>query len=328
MTLVDVHTHFVPSAFPSAPSEESRWPCVCHAGDPSSHADVMIDGKVFRKIDSRSWEAERRLADMERSGVTRQVLSPMPELLSYWFKPQVGLAMCRHMNNEVADMVVSHPNHFSGMGIVPLQDPELAARELAAIKAAGLSAVEVGSNINGQYLGDARFAEFLAEAERCDLSVFVHALHPVGADRLQEFPDLVPFAGFPLDTALCAITLIRAGVLDRHPGLRIGFSHGGGAIVPLAHRLGKGADVTGNFDGQLSRTPIEYAREFYYDNLVYDPGYMAYLAESFAPGKVFSGTDYPYLIMDSNPGSAIEAAGLEADLAVRWQAAHTFLKIE
>ena len=53
--------------------------------------------------------------------------------------------------------------------------------------------------------------------------------------------------------------------------------------------------LTGNFDGLLSRKPIEYAREFYYDNLVYDPGYMAYLAESFAPGRVFSGTGYPYI---------------------------------
>ena len=287
----------------------------------------MIDGKVFRRIDSRSWDAERRIADMAHSGVTRQVLSPMPELLSYWFKPAAGLAMCRHMNDETAAMVASHPEHFSGMGIVPLQDPEIAAKELAAIKSAGLSAVEVGSNINGHYLGDARFAEFLAEAERCDLAVFVHALHPVGADRLQEFPDLVPFAAFPLDTALCAITLIRAGVPVRHPGLRIGFSHGGGAIVPLAHRLGKGADVMGNFDGLLSRKPVDYAREFYYDNLVYDPGYMAYLAESFAPGRVFSGTDYPYLIMESDPDCAIAAAALENDASVRWQAAHAFLKL-
>ena len=327
MSLIDVHSDFVPREFPVAPTGENRWPCMCHAGAGSAQADVMIDGNVFRSIDSRSWDAERRITDMERSGVTRQVLSRMPELLSYWFKPDVGLTMCRHMNDEIARMVAFHPQHFSGMGIVPLQNPELAARELAAIKAAGLSAVEVGSNINGHYLGEARFAEFLAEAERCDLAVFVHALHPAGADRLQAFPDLVPFAGFPLDTAMCAITLIRAGIPERYPGLRIGFSHGGGAIIPLAHRLGKGADLMDNFDGLLSRKPVEYAREFYYDSLVYDPGYMAYLAESFAPSRVFSGTDYPYIIMEDDPKGAIEAAGLKNDASVRCQAAHAFLNI-
>jgi aminocarboxymuconate-semialdehyde decarboxylase len=291
-------------------------------------AEVMIDGKAFRRIDSRSWAAERRIADMEEADVTRQVLSPMPELLSYWFDSAAGLAMCRHMNESIAEVVAGHPDSFSGMGIVPLQDPALAASELAAIRSLGLCGVEVGSNVNGSYLGEARFSEFLAEMERLDLALFVHALHPIGADRLDGFRELIPFSAFPLDTALCAMTLIRAGIPDRFPRLRIGFSHGGGAIIPLAHRLGKGAEVTGNFDGVLNKRPVDYAREFYFDNLVYDPGYLAYLAGEFAPGRVFCGTDYPYLIMEVDPAGAISAAQVVDDESIRWQAAKAFLKLQ
>jgi len=40
-----------------------------------------------------------------------------------------------------------------GLGIVPLQDPDLAAKELAHIKSLGFPGVELGSNVNGKSLG-------------------------------------------------------------------------------------------------------------------------------------------------------------------------------
>ncbi len=323
MTLIDVHSHFVPEHFPPAPPEESRWPCMCHHG--AGQADVMIAGKNFRSVDARSWAATRRIDDMARAGVTCQVLSPMPELLSYWFAAEHALDFSRYINEQIATVVAQHPQHFRGMGMVPLQDPEMAAGLLAEIKSAGLSAVEVGSNVNGRYLGDPLFDEFLKEAQRLDLALFVHALHPIGAERLQAYAELVPFAAFPLDTALCAMTLIRAGVPERMPDLRVGFSHGGGAVIPLAHRMDKGAQVTAQFQGELSRPPSAYAREFFFDSLVYDVGYLRYLCE-FAPGQVFCGTDYPYLIMDGEPQTVIVGAGDTPDL--RYGAAQKFLRLD
>ncbi|HIE82623.1 MAG TPA: amidohydrolase [Dehalococcoidia bacterium] len=332
--MIDVHTHVVPKHIPALVSGiEPRWPSVCSGGcntsphEPVELATVTIAGKSFREIDHRSWDSDIRLADMDATGIERQALSPMPELLSYWFSAEAGHEMCKWMNHTIANMVAEHPGRFSGLGIVPLQDPALAAKVLTDIKSAGLAGVEIGSNINGFLLGDARFEEFFAEVERLDLSIFVHALHPIGAERLESFPDLIPFAAFPLDTALTAISLIRAGVPERHPNLRLGFSHGGGAIVPLSHRLGQGANVTYNFSGTLSKRPIEYAAGFFYDNLVYDSGYMAYLANEFAPGQFFCGTDYPYSIMETDPERVINTASLLDEASLRHGAAKRFLNI-
>ena len=328
MDLVDVHAHVVPHHFPESPQagDEPRWPCMCH--EPGNQADVQIAGRSFRKIDHRSWDTAVRIADMDEAGVARQALSPMPELLSYWFEPAVGLEMCRWMNATLAEMVAFQPARFSALGIVPLQDPSLASTELARLKQDGFAGVELGSNINGVYLGDPQFADFFAEAERLELAVFIHALHPTGADRLQQMRDVIPFAAFPVDTALCAMSLIRAGIPERHPNLRLGFSHGGGAVIPLAHRLGKGADVSNGFDGTLTRSPASYAADFFYDNLVYDAGYLSYLANVFAPGQVFVGTDYPYAIMETDPAGFVASAPLEDAESVRFGAAHRFLGIE
>jgi aminocarboxymuconate-semialdehyde decarboxylase len=298
MELIDVHAHVVPRAFPQAPGNNPRWPCMEHTSP--THARVMIAGKSFRELDDRSWSVARRIADMDSAGVTRQALSPMPELLSYWFAPADGLEMARWMNHSIAEMVAAAPSRFSGLGIVPLQDPALAAKELSRLAADGFCGAELGSNVNGTVLGDTQFHEVYAEAERLGLAIFVHALHPIGGDRLQSFPDLVPFTAFPLDTALSAISLIRAGVPQRYPGLRIGFSHGGGAIVPLVHRLAQGWRVTDGFNGALPEPPHVYASRFFYDSLVYDCSYLEHLASVFAPGQIVGGTDYPYAIMETD----------------------------
>lgn len=309
--LIDVHAHVVPSTFPDNPSPatNARWPCVlCKSAD---DATVMIADQPFRAIDSRSWDTARRIADMDASSVKMQALSPMPELLSYWFTPTDGLAMARWMNHSIAAMVAAAPTRFSGLGIVPMQDPALAANELARIKSDGFRGVEIGSNINGVVLGDPRFDEFYAEAERLDLAIFVHALHPIGADRLTTMPDLIPFAAFPLDTALSAISLMRAGVTERYPRLRFGFSHGGGAIVPLTHRLQQGWQLANGFNGAMPQPPKVVAQRFFYDSLVYDQGYLRHLARDFAPGQVFGGTDYPYAIMETQLQSFLRG---EADV--------------
>jgi aminocarboxymuconate-semialdehyde decarboxylase len=328
MDLIDVHSHIVPQRFPDNPSPatNSRWPCM-HARN-ATEAAVMIGDKPFREIDSRSWEVSRRIDDMDRDRVSMQALSPMPELLSYWFAPSDGLEMARWMNHTIASMVSAAPKRFAGLGIVPLQDPALAAAELGRLQRDGFSGIEIGSNVNGVVLGDRRFDEFYAEAERLNLAIFVHALHPIGADRLQAFPDLVPFAAFPLDTALTAISLMRAGVPQRHPNLRIGFSHGGGAIVPLTHRLAQGWKVTNGFGGAMQEPPMYYAQRFFYDSLVYEPGYLRHLVGEFAPGQVFGGTDYPYAIMETQLRDFLTSAETVHRASLFNGAAKRFLALE
>lgn len=320
--VIDVHSHVVPANFPANPSPDSnpRWPCMCLRD--VDHGVIEFAGKAFRELDARSWHVGRRIEDMDRDGIAAQALSPMPELLSYWFSAADGLALARHVNHQIAEMVARAPTRFHGLGMVPLQDVALACAELARLKADGFRGVQLGSNINGVMPGDARFEEFYAECERLDLALFVHALHPVGAERLQDFPDLVPFAAFPLDTGLAAMHLIRAGVLERHPQLRVGFSHGGGAVIALTHRLKQGWLASDGFNGLLPHAPLHYAARCYYDSLVYDAGYLRYLMTEFAPGQVFAGTDYPYAIAQQDLVGFLKLA--DAESAAR-SAAQAFL---
>ena len=111
---VDVHTHFVPEVLPAMADRfgGDRWPitkCVCGA---PHHKQVMISGKNFRTITDQCWSPERRMTDMDQEEVTIQVLSPMPELLSYWFKAEDTLEYSRYINSELSKFIENDPKSF------------------------------------------------------------------------------------------------------------------------------------------------------------------------------------------------------------------------
>src|SRR5690606_14385549 len=195
-----------------------------------------------------SWDVGRRIEDMDRDGVSVQVLSPMPELLSYWLDLEAAKVVCTHSNAQIAEMMAAAPTRFMGLGAVPLQDPEAAANMLPQLQNDfGFKGVEIGSNIDGRMLGDPCFDVFWRAAEDLGMAVFVHALHPVAVKSIGASPLYNAFAGFPIDVAMAAASLIISGTLTRFPKLRIGFSHGGGALGSILGRLDKGWDAANHY---------------------------------------------------------------------------------
>lgn len=309
--MIDMHTHIVPANFPAYPGREKNhgWPCMqCGGG----HRTVMIGNKPFREVTDNTWNISRRLEDMAKEGVDRQVLSPMPELLSYWFSVDDALAFGRHINGTIAEMVVAAPQKFYGLGMVPLQDPERAAREVRSLKYEyGLVGVEVGSNINGVAMGDHRFDPFFAALQEEDMCLFVHALHPT-RERLYGPPLMEALVAFPNENGLGIAAFIANGVLDRFPRLRIAFSHGGGSFPMILPRLQHGWNTSKPLRESIPRSPTEVARQFWYDTLVYSEPAVAYLMEVYGKSQLMIGTDYPFVIRDSHPGSQLDGLGLSA----------------
>ena len=314
MPVIDVHNHIVPENFPATPSARCAacWPSMKLRQDGKSV--VSFGAKEFRVLDSRSWDTTRRIGDMDEEHVDVQAISPMPELLSYWMDPEDALAVGRYVNGAISKMVERFPRRFVGLGMVPLQDPELAARELSVLKSEfGLLGVEIGSNINGKAPGDPIFDPFYAQAEQLEMPIFVHALHPVGKERVVGPPRLLTFLNFPVDTGFAAASIITGRTLEKFPRLRIALSHGGGTFATVLPRLLMGWERNKELQSSF-RSPIEIARKLYYDNLVYDRPLMKHLLETFGDLQIVLGTDYPY---DARQAFPVEFA---KDLSLSQQA--------
>jgi aminocarboxymuconate-semialdehyde decarboxylase len=303
---IDIHTHFVPGSIPQQAGRNPLWPSIERRG--ADGAAVMVGGKVFRVIDSRSWDAIRRIDDMSADDVDVQVVSPMPELLSHWFPGPDADALCRHINEGIAELCNANPRKFIGIGMAPMQDAPLAIKRLDEIKSLGLRGIEIGSHINGMPLGDARLHEIYAATEQAGLMVMIHPLHPLGLDRMGGRPELAAVAAFPLETAYAAVSLMTNGVTERFPNLRILLSHGGGALPWILPRLRRARAIGPPLDSLFPRDPGEMVKSFYYDTILYDDVALDYLVTKVGKDRLVAGSDYPFTIKQDRPAEFAEQA--------------------
>ncbi len=306
MKVIDAHTHMVPRHIPRQPERDKLWPYVDAVGP--DEAAVMIDGREFRRIDSRSWDPARRICDMERENVHAQVLSPMPELLSHWLAADDAEYLADIVNESIAEMCAAAPDRFHGLGMIAAQAPERAQMALGKIAALGLSGIEIGTHVNGVPLGDPRLWPIYEACEAMNLAIFVHALRPCGMERMGGPKEVALIASFPLEIAMAAVSLLASGVLARFPRLRIMLSHGGGALPAILGRIEMSRGHIPSIAEALPGGAWELARRFWYDTNVYDAETLAFLASRMGRDRLVVGSDYPFLIRQPHPGDFVEAA--------------------
>src|SRR3954462_14549984 len=109
MDAIDIHTHIVPETFPAytGVGRDVPWPSMQRAN--ACHCHVMIQGKNYRTVHQSCWMPKERVQDMDKLSIGMQCLSPMPELLSYWFPAADAQVMARFLNEHIADMVARFP---------------------------------------------------------------------------------------------------------------------------------------------------------------------------------------------------------------------------
>ncbi|HEY0368204.1 MAG TPA: amidohydrolase family protein, partial [Chthoniobacterales bacterium] len=236
---IDLHTHILPREWPDLDAKfgysgfvrlEHYKPCC---------ARMLKGAQLFREISDNTWEPTRRIEEMDATGVTMQVLSTVPVMFSYWAKPQDALELSRLLNDHIAEVVRAHPTRFCGLATLPMQDPELAARELdRCVRELGLRGAEIGTHIDAnehcgsnecRNLDDRALDVIWRTAEELDAAIFVHPWDMMGKERMPKYwlPWLV---GMPAETSLAICSMIFGGVFERFPKLRVAFAHGGGAF--------------------------------------------------------------------------------------------------
>ncbi len=237
----------------------------------------------------------------------------MPELLSYWLPLDDAKVLIRYLNDSIAGMISEAPDRFVGLGCVPLQDVDAAIRELEyVVDTLKFSGVEIASHVNGVSIGDSRFEPFFQAAAKMNASIFVHALRPAGMERIVgAFPEQA--VAFPGDVGLAIASMITGGIAERVPGLKIAFSHGGGAFAMMMPRLVHAWNAIPKAKESLPKSPREYARKFFYDCLVFDPQAVKHLIYSFGASQLMVGSDYPYNMGDTRPVDSLEKVGLDEE---------------
>ena len=314
MLKIDVHTHILPKEIPRWKEKfgyggfialEHHKPCCARM--------LKDDGKFFREIEDNCWSAERRIEECDAQKVNVQVLSTVPVMFSYWAKASDGAEISEFLNDGIAEIVAKFPKRFIGLGTVPLQDTNLAIKELERCKKIGLVGVQIGSNVNQLNLGEPQFFEFFAACENLGMAVFVHPWEMMGEKDMQKYwlPWLV---GMPAETSRAICSLIFSGVLEKLPNLRICFAHGGGSFPYTLGRIEHGFAARPDLVAvDSNKNPREYLGKFWLDSLVHDELMLKFLVELVGADKIALGTDYPFPLGEEVAGSLIESINFDKE---------------
>jgi predicted TIM-barrel fold metal-dependent hydrolase len=180
---------------------------------------------------------EKRLHLMDRHGIEMMLLSLNAPAVQAIPDPVRANEIARRANDWLAEQVAKRPARFQALAALPMQDPDLAIRELErCVKALGFK----GALVNGfsqvrevntaVYLDLPQYLPFWATVERLGVPFYLHPRNPLPsmAQIYEGHPWLLgPTWAFGQETAVHALRLMCSGLFDKHPRIQIVLGHMG-----------------------------------------------------------------------------------------------------
>jgi 2,3-dihydroxybenzoate decarboxylase len=206
--------------------------------------DTLMDSKgyfpeeVWQEVRARVLDLhDRRLRLMDEHGIELMLLSLNAPAVQAIFDTRRACEIARKANDYLAEQVAKRPARFQGLAALPMQDPELAARELErCVKELGFK----GALVNGfSQVGDAdtavyydlkQYWPFWEVVQKLDVPFYLHPRNPLPRDaRIYEGHGWLmgPVWAFGQETAVHALRLMGSGLFDAYPRIQIILGHMG-----------------------------------------------------------------------------------------------------
>jgi 2,3-dihydroxybenzoate decarboxylase len=180
---------------------------------------------------------DRRLTLMDAHGIEMMLLSLNAPVIQAIPDPKRANEIARRANDYLAGEVRKRPGRFQGLAALPMQDPDLAIRELErAIRELGFRGVlvngfsQAGDGETILYYDLPQYRPFWSAVQELDVPFYLHPRNPLKRDaRIYEGAAWLmgPSWAFGQETAVHALRLMGSGLFDEHPRLNIVLGHMG-----------------------------------------------------------------------------------------------------
>ncbi|MFC1946192.1 amidohydrolase family protein [Chloroflexota bacterium] len=279
----------------------------CHIVPPK-YKDILykispeqVDSKITR--DPPLFDLDDRFRIMDKYEPLRQVLTLAWPPLELFADAKQAAELGRLANDEMAELVAKYPSRFvAAIAILPMADMEAALAEAdRAINDLHFRGVYIYTPINDKPLDSPEFLPLYEKMCRYDLPIFIHPM------RYPDFPDYKTEAesrynicstfGWPYETTAAMTRLVRSGIMEKLPNLKIITHHAGGMVPFYADRVAQFSQLQAR-DGEgqagLSKDAVDYYKMFYADTALYgNPSGLMCAKAFFGADNILFGTDFP-----------------------------------
>jgi 5-carboxyvanillate decarboxylase len=205
---------------------------------------------------------DKRIGDMDAAGIDLQLLlltSPGVQV----FSATTAKALAADSNDRLAEACRNHPDRFAGLAAIAPQDPPAAARELErGMRKLGLKGAVINSHTQGEFLDDPKYWDIFEAAESLDAAIYIHPNTPP-ADMIGPYLKRqlhMAILGFGHEVSLHVLGLMRAGVFDRFPKLKIVIGHAGEGLPYWLYRMDYMSNIPGFAPKKLKLKPSGYMK--------------------------------------------------------------------
>lgn len=292
MVIIDFHNHFYPPEYLEAlQTGESNIKITFDSdNNPLLHypGDYNIIVPAHRDIDLRA-------EVLKNSSIDKQVLT-FTTPGTHIEPPRRSVDLAQMVNDSLAKIVKEQGGRFAALATLPLNDPDASVDELErSFYDLGFKGVMLFSNINGIGLDDRRFWQLYEKADQLSAVFYIHPSFPIGVEAMTDYW-LMPLIGFTFDTTLAAAKLVFSGVVEKFPRIKWVLGHLGGAIPYLAERLDRGYSAFKECRENITKTPSEYLKQFYFDTVNFDVKALQLAIDFSGSDHLVAGSDYPHQI--------------------------------
>lgn len=305
---IDSHAHIMPPGWDRLDKKFGYGGFIYLEDEPGTDAKRMMrdDGVFFRRVERNCYDETVILPEMDEYNVCKMVLCTIPVLFYYWAKAKHTYEWSQFVNDHLVSVQNRFPDRFISLGTVPMQDVDLAIKEMERCKSIGMPGLEIASHILDKNLDDPSFYPFWEAAQDLNMSIFIHPWEMMGQPDMEKYwlPWLV---GMPAETSRAICSMMFGGVFDKYPNLKVMFAHGGGSFAHTLGRISHGwhcrPDLVNINDVQ---DPYDYKGKFWVDGITHDKNALRYLISVMGEDKIAYGTDYPFPLGDLEHGKFIE----------------------
>jgi aminocarboxymuconate-semialdehyde decarboxylase len=228
-----------------------------------------------------------------------------PLLFSYDRPAAQALEVARIFNDAALEICAAAPRRLKSLCQVPLQDTDLACRELSRAMDDGHLGVHIGNHVGAREFNDEGIITFLQHCAAEDAAVFVHPWDMMAQERMSRY--MLPWlVAMPAETQLSILWLILSGAFERLPGsLKLCFAHGGGSFPYLLGRVDNAWRHRDIVREDCPQLPSSYVDRFYVDAAVFSPDALGLLVRTMGEDRVMLGSDYPFPLGEQQVGGLI-----------------------
>lgn len=288
---VDIFTHFAPPKYYKALAKKVP-----------KNSYMMLPLEVTPAIN----DIESRLRILDRYDDYVQVLTLAGPPLDAVVSPEDGAELAKLVNDEMAELVVKHPDRFVGaVATLPMHNMEKALKEAErAIEDLGLRGIQIHSSVAGSPMDGKEFFPLYEMMSRYNLPMLIHPM------RRQTAPDypvedhsrywIWQILGWPYESTVAMIRLVFSGVFDYYPEIKFIIHHCGAMVPFFCERIVGCYDYAEVFfktkyTRQLRKPLKDYLKMFYGDTAIHGhtPGLMCGYA-FFGAEHILFATDMPH----------------------------------